>query len=80
MKMPELETQLQDIDMGFGLVPLKTEGKAAHPDAYGIGYDNGDKFSSAERYLKQLKAYAAWRGVEQTKREMCSRPELLEQL
>jgi len=64
----------------FGLLPIKAEGKAAHPDAYGIGYDNGYKFGSDERYLKQLKAYAKWHGVEETKKEICSRPHLLEKL
>jgi len=65
---------------GFGLVPLKKEGEAAHPDAYGIGFGNGDKFESDEYFLRQLKAYAKWRGVDATKREHCSRPELLELL
>lgn len=65
---------------GFGLVPIKAEGMPAHPDAYGIGYDNGDKFGSDKYYLKQLKAYADWRGIEQTKKEFCSRPHLLDQL
>jgi hypothetical protein len=59
------------------MLPVKAEGMPAHPDAYGIGYDNGDKFGGDERYLKQLKAYAAWRGVEKTKQELCSRPHLL---
>lgn len=65
---------------GFGLVPLKKEGEAAHPDAYGIGFCNGNRFKSDEYFLRQLKAYAEWRGVEETKREHCSRPELLELL
>lgn len=60
----------------FGLVPLKSEGMAAHPDCFGIGYCNGYKFTE-EQYLKQLKAYAEWRGVEETKKEECSRPHLL---
>ena len=64
----------------FGLVPLKAEGQAAHPDAYGIGYSNGHKFGDDERYLRQLKHYAEWRGVEETKKEYCSRPHLLERL
>ena len=65
---------------GFGLLPLKAEGMASHPDAHGIGYDNGDKFGSDERYLKQLQAYADWHGVDETKREQCSRPWLLDRL
>jgi hypothetical protein len=65
---------------GFGLVPVKAEGKAAHPDAYGIGFDNGHKFGSDEQYLRQLQAYSDWHGVEQTKQEMCSRPHLLSEL
>jgi hypothetical protein len=65
---------------GFGLVPHKAEGQAAHPDAYGIGYDNGGKFGSDEHFLKQLQAYADWHGVEETKKEMCSRPWLLDKL
>jgi hypothetical protein len=64
----------------FGLVPLKAEGMAAHPDAYGIGYANGDKFGGDERYLRQLQAYADWHGVEETKQELCSRPHVLEKL
>lgn len=64
----------------FGLSPLKSEGMAAHPDAYGIGFSNGHKFGDDESYLKQLKAYAEWRGVEKTKKETCSRPHLLDQL
>ena len=65
---------------GFGLLPIKEEGKPAHPDAYGIGYDNGDKFGSDKNYLRQLKAYAEWRGIEETKNTMCSRPWLLDKL
>ena len=65
---------------GFGLAPLKQEGAPAHPDAYGIGYSNGHKFGDDEHYLKQLKAYAEWRGIEATKSEMCSRPDLLDQI
>lgn len=68
------------INGGFGNVPLKAEGMAAHPDAYGIGYDNGHKFGDDERYLRQLQAYADWHGVEETKQEQCSRPWLLERL
>jgi hypothetical protein len=64
----------------FGNVPLKAEGMAAHPDAYGIGYSNGDKFGSDEHFLRQLQAYADWHGVEATKQELCSRPWLLEKL
>ena len=64
----------------FGLSPLKAEGQAAHPDAYGIGYSNGHKFGDDENYLNQLRAYAEWRGIEETKRESCSRPHLLELL
>lgn len=65
---------------GFGLVPLKAEGRAAHPDGYGIGWDNGDRFGSDEQYLKQLQAYADWHGVEATKQEQCSRTWLLDKL
>lgn len=54
---------------GFGLLPLKAE-----------GYDNGDKFGSDDRYLRQLQAYADWCGVEETKRTQCSRPWLLDKL
>jgi len=68
------------LDKGFGMIPLKAEGKAAHPDAFGIGYCNGYKFGSDKIYLKQLKAYAEWRGIDETKQEMCSRPWLLEKL
>lgn len=79
-----IEATMKNLDIavssGFGRVPLKNEGKPAHPDAYGIGYDNGHKFGSDEHYLKQLKAYAAWRGAKETKEEMCSRPHLLGQL
>lgn len=64
----------------FGLLPLKAEGMAAHPDAYGIGFSNGDKFGGDARYLRQLQAYADWRGVEETRQEQCSRPWLLDQL
>jgi len=65
---------------GFGLAPLKASGMAAHPDAYGIGYSNGHKFGCDDSYLAQLKAYAEWRGIEQTKAEICSRPHLLDEL
>lgn len=65
--------------MKFGLIPLKAEGKAAHPDAYGIGYCSCD-FGSDEQYLRQLRAYAEWRGVDATKQEGCSRPHLLDRL
>ena len=65
---------------GFGLIPLKAEGAPVHPDAYGIGYGSGDKFGGDENYLRQLKAYAAWNGVEKTKNELCSRPHLLDLL
>lgn len=68
------------ITQGFGYLPLKAEGKAAHPDAYGIGYDNGFKFPTDKGFLNQLRAYASWRGVEETKQEMCSRPHLLDEL
>lgn len=64
----------------LGDCPVKREGYSAHPDAYGIGFCNGDKFGSDKNYLRQLKAYAEWRGVKQTKREMCSRPHLLDLL
>lgn len=57
----------------FGLMPLMAEGRAYHPDNYGIG-------SSDKQYLRQLKAYADWRGVSQTKKESCSRPHLLDLL
>jgi hypothetical protein len=67
-------------EVGLGLLPLKAEGKASHPDAHGIGYDNGDKFGGDARYLRQLQAYADWHGVEQTKQEQCSRPWLLKDL
>lgn len=67
-------------EQDFSLLPLKAEGKAAHPDAFGIGYGNGDKFGSDKQYLSQLKAYAEWNGVEQTKHELCSRPHLLGKL
>ena len=65
---------------GFGLAPLKQEGAPAHPDGYGIGNGNGYKFPDDEHFLKQLKAYAGWRGIEATKSEMCSRPDLLDQI
>lgn len=65
---------------GFGLLPIKAEGLAAHPDAYGIGYCNGHKFGNDDNYLRQLKAYAKWRGIEETKKEACERPHLLELL
>lgn len=65
---------------GFGLLPLKAEGMASHPDAHGIGYGNGAKFGGDERYLRQLQAYADWHGVEETRKEQCSRPWLLERL
>lgn len=68
------------MDKGFGLLPLKEPGKAAHPDAYGIGYNNGHKFPTDEGYFRQLRAYSQWRGVEETKEEMCSRPHLLDEL
>ena len=64
----------------FGLVPIKAEGRAAHPDAYGIGMGNGYKFGDDDRYFKQLRAYAEWRGIEQTKKESCERPWLLDRL
>lgn len=64
----------------FGLIPLKAEGMASHPDAHGIGYDNGDKFGADERYLRQLQAYADWCGLEETKATLCSRPWLLDKL
>ena len=64
----------------FGMLPWKAEGKATHPDAFGIGHSNGYKFPSDEYYLKQLKAYAAWRGIEETKKEICERPHLLDKL
>ena len=75
-----IHTPLEGNMKNFGLVPLKAEGLAAHPDAYGIGYSNGHKFGEDENYLKQLRAYAQWRGIEETKRESCSRPHLLELL
>ena len=62
---------------GFGLVHLKKEGAAAHPDGY--TYRDGSEVSD-EWYLRQLKAYAEWNGVENTKQEMCERPHLLEKL
>lgn len=65
---------------GFGNIPLKKEGSAAHPDAFGIGYANGHKFNTDAHYFKQLKAYAAWRGISATKKEICSRPYLLDKL
>ena len=64
---------------GFGLIPLKEEDRPAHPDAYGIGYDSGHKFSD-EDYLRQLRAYAEWRGIEETKKTMCSKLDLLDQI
>jgi len=82
MEIDPMENELDysTSDKGFGLVPIKAEGKAAHPDVYGIGFGHGHKFGSDENYLKQLKAYAAWHGIEQTKKEMCERPHLLNQL
>ena len=65
---------------GFGLFPLKEEGKVAHPDAYGFGYENGYKFESDEEYLEQLQGYADWRGLEETRKEQCTRPWLLDKL
>jgi predicted glutamine amidotransferase len=62
---------------GFGLFPLKAEGMPAHPDGFGIGYDSGEKFGSDDNYLKQLQAYADWKGYEDTMKTMCSRPHLL---
>lgn len=62
---------------GFGLVAIKKEGAACHPEAYGIGHANGYKYTD-EQYLNQLRAYAEWAGVEETKSVMCSRPHLLE--
>jgi hypothetical protein len=65
---------------GFGLLPLKAEGMAAHPDGYGIGWGNGYRFPTDKQYLEQLQAYADWHGVEATKQEQCERPHLLEKL
>ncbi len=60
-----------------GLAHLKVEGAPAHPDGYTL--ENGDELSD-EWYLRQLKAYAEWRGMENTKQEMCERPYLLDEL
>ncbi len=76
MKMISVEYER----IGFGLCVLKKEGEAAHPDGYGIGMGNGYKFPSDEQYLKQLRAYAEWHGIDETKREMCERPYLLDLL
>ena len=61
--------------MGFGFAHVKSEGKALHPDTFSNFDSAGDAL-----YLKQLKLYASWRGVEETKQEFCSRPHLLDKL
>jgi len=53
---------------GFGMCHIKAEGHAIHPD---------DAEMSNEFYLKQLQAYADWRGVDETVSEGCVRPALL---
>ena len=65
----------------FGLLPMKEEGEACHPDAMGMCImGTGYLFLDDESYLKQLQAYAKWRGKELTKKTFCSRPHLLKKL
>jgi len=54
-------------------MPLKAEGMPAHPDAVGFA-------GSDDEYLTMLRAYADWRGREETMREICVRPHLLKML
>ncbi len=56
----------------FGRAAIKAEGQPAHPDIY----DNVGDFDDYW-FLRQLRSYASWRGVEETKKDMCSRPKLL---
>lgn len=60
--------------VGFGLVPMKAEGKAMHPDHFNNASDLSD-----EQYLKQLQTYKDWAG-NSVYEVMCSRPELLGKL
>jgi len=57
----------------FGLAHVKCEGGGVHPDDI-------DRDLTDEQYLRQLHAYARHRGIEQTQKEFCLRPELLEKL
>ena len=60
-------------DLFMKLTPLKAEGMPVHPDTFCW---NG----TDEAYLLRLQAYADWRGIEETKRTECSKPEMLERL
>ena len=62
---------------GFGLCHVKSEGEACHPDGWSM--EDGSPVPD-DWYLDQLQAYAAWRGVEGTRKEGCERPHLLELL
>ena len=67
----------------FGLARIKAEGMAMHPDDEHFCICDkccAGRLSDDVWYLKQLQAYADWRGAEETKAEWCSRPHLLEKL
>lgn len=58
---------------GFGLAHIRKEGAPMHPDDIGSPLSDG-------QYIEQLKAYAGWRGVEETKKEGCVRGDFLNHL
>ena len=58
---------------GFGLEPLKAEGMACHPDHAGGYYIT----CTDEEYSEQLQKHIEWRGIENVKKEQCSRPHLI---
>lgn len=62
------------MNTNFGLVDLRCEGMATHPDYW----DNVDE-TSDEWYLRQLQAYKDWAG-DHVYETYCSRPELLDKL
>jgi len=67
-----------DVDNALFATPIQTchpkaEGMAVHPD-------DTEAHMSDAFYLKQLQQYANWRGLQETKIESCSRPEVLDLL
>ena len=66
---------------GFGLVELKKEGAAIHPDTLLDEWTWERKSDQTDKwYTMQLHAYYESYGKEETEKHYCSRPHLLKEL